>query len=269
MDASAYLERIEYRGSIEPTVATLNTLIERHQHSVPFENIDIVRLHRPIVLDSARHFQKIVGGRRGGFCYELNGLMAWLLETLGYEVSLGYARWPNAEGVWGPPFDHIVLVATVPAEAESLLVDVGFGADSPVVAIPLIDGQEIAVAQGGVTAYRAVRLPQPPHGWRIESKERDGDWSLIYEADLTPRSIGDFAKRCAYLQTAPDSHFTQNLICSLPLENGRVTIGGGRFIMTTDGNRTERPLAGMEDELELLREWFAIDLDPERYGVER
>src|SRR4029079_10924309 len=94
MDVQAYLDRINYRGERAPTAATLRELHRTHLLAVPFENLDI-HLGRPIVLDQAALFDKIVRRRRGGFCYELNGLFALLLRELGFEVTLlaaGVAR---------------------------------------------------------------------------------------------------------------------------------------------------------------------------------
>src|SRR5262249_47922468 len=75
----APLARIGYDGPRAPDVATLRALHEAHLHAVPFENLDI-HIGRPIALDQAALFRKIVGERRGGFCYELNGLFAALLS---------------------------------------------------------------------------------------------------------------------------------------------------------------------------------------------
>jgi N-hydroxyarylamine O-acetyltransferase len=75
MNVPAYLGRIGYNGSLAPSIGVLRELHRAHLFSVPFENLDI-HLGRPIVLDEARFFQKIVERRRGGFCYELNGLFA-------------------------------------------------------------------------------------------------------------------------------------------------------------------------------------------------
>ncbi len=269
MHVPAYLDRIGFEGAASPTLETLDGLIDRHLATVPFENVDIVRLRRPIVLDQQRHFDKIVGERRGGFCYELNGSFAGLLEQLGYGVTLGYSVWPNSDGVWTAPFEHMVLVATLPDSGERVLVDVGFGASCPIVAIPLRPDTVHAVAHRSIEAYRMNRLANGPDYWRVDVKQVGGDWSQVYDADLTHRSIEDYAERCDYLQTSLESHFTQGLICSLPREDGRVTLGGGQFILTTDGQRVERPLEGPDDELALLHEWFGIDVDPVSYGVAR
>jgi N-hydroxyarylamine O-acetyltransferase len=269
MNVSHYLERIGYQGAKTPTQATLDRLIACHQETVPFENLDIVRLRRPIALDEERLFAKIVGERRGGFCYELNGLFAGLLEALGFGVTRGYAVWPVHDGVWTVPYEHIVLAVSLPDSGERFLVDVGFGSECPVVAVPLRSDGVRAVDHQTIEAYRASAISAQPETWRIEVKRPDADWALVYEADVTPREMEAYAKRCDHLQTSPESPFTQSLICSRPLVNGRVTLGGGAMILTTDGERVERPLEGAEDELALLLEWFGIEIDPERYGDAR
>ena len=70
MDVRAYLGRVGYNGPPAPTVDTLRALHRQHMLTVPFENLDI-GLGREIVLDPERFVEKIVGQRRGGFCYEL------------------------------------------------------------------------------------------------------------------------------------------------------------------------------------------------------
>ena len=113
MDIHAYLSRIGYRGTLEPSAATLHALQQAHLLAVPFENLDI-HLGRPIVLDQTALFDKIVARRRGGFCYELNGLFAVLLRELGFEVTLLSAGVARASGGFGPEYDHLTLLVDCP-----------------------------------------------------------------------------------------------------------------------------------------------------------
>src|SRR2546425_11964635 len=103
MDPRAYLERIGYSGSTRPTVNVLRRLHRRHLLSIPFENLDI-HLHRPIILNEATLYDKIVKHRRGGFCYELNGSFASLLKKLGFDGSLLSARVARKRGGFSPDF---------------------------------------------------------------------------------------------------------------------------------------------------------------------
>lgn len=265
--AGSYLRRIGFAAPAVPSPSTLDALIAHHLQSVPFETIDIVRLRRPIVLDPLQHVRKIVQERRGGFCYELDGAFGWLLQQLGYRVTYGYGQWRTSDGRWVEPFDHMVLAVEVPESDTRWLADVGFGADCPTVAIP-IDAARACVVNGrNGHDYRSLPLQDSSNRWRIETRQADSDWRLVYEADLTPRQFADYADRCESLQTSPDSHFTHDLICSLPVAGGRATIGGGRFILTESGHRTEQPITSRLHELDLLLEWFGIRIDPATYGV--
>jgi len=114
MDITAYLQRINYRGSLAPSAQTLRELQLAHLFAVPFENLSI-HSAEPIVLNDDALFEKIVLRRRGGFCYELNGLFAALLRQLGFEVTMLSAGVNNSEGVFGPDFDHMTLLV-VPSE---------------------------------------------------------------------------------------------------------------------------------------------------------
>src|SRR6185295_18386444 len=97
LNTDAYLKRINYTGPLNPSAETLRNLHLAHLLAVPFENLDI-HLGRPIVLEDAALFDKIVERRRGGFCYELNGLFCWLLRELGFEASKLSAGVANTEG---------------------------------------------------------------------------------------------------------------------------------------------------------------------------
>jgi len=122
-DVSAYLARINYSGSTVPTCETLRSLHHAHLLTVPFENLDI-GLGRPIVLDEDALVRKIVERRRGGFCYELNGAFAALLQAMGFRVSLLSARVSREAGGESPEFDHLTLRVDL---KHPWLADVGFG----------------------------------------------------------------------------------------------------------------------------------------------
>src|SRR5258707_2168760 len=108
MDINAYLARINYRGPLTPTADTLRALHVAHLMTVPFENLDIP-LGRPIVLNEAALFAKVVERRRGGFCYELNGLFAALLRSLGFKVDMLSAGVFNDARPARPDFDPMTL----------------------------------------------------------------------------------------------------------------------------------------------------------------
>jgi N-hydroxyarylamine O-acetyltransferase len=118
----AYLARIGAPRPAQPDADSLRELQVRHLMAVPFENLSI-HLGESIVLDEQALVEKLVGRRRGGFCYELNGAFSALLTALGFSVTLLAARVVGRNGL-GPPFDHLALRVQAP---DPWLVDVGFG----------------------------------------------------------------------------------------------------------------------------------------------
>jgi N-hydroxyarylamine O-acetyltransferase len=249
MNAAAYLERIGYHGPLEPTSETLRRLHLAHLVSVPFENLSIHR-GEPIHLDDEALFEKIVTRRRGGFCYELNGLFAALLRALGFDVAMLSAGVGRAAGDFSPDYDHMALLVNL---EDRWLADVGFG-DSFREPLRLDERGE---QMEGDLAYH---IEETGDGRLILARrEEDGPWKAQYRFDLEPHVFADYAEMCHFHQTSPQSHFTQNRICSLATPDGRVTLSGMKLITTRGGEKQEREL----DEKEYaaaLREIFGIAL---------
>lgn len=249
MKTEAYLQRINYTGPLDPTAKTLRALHQAHLLAVPFENLDI-DLGRPIIPDEAPLFRKIVEGRRGGFCYELNGLFAALLRELGFEVTLLSARVARQAGGFGPEFDHLTLLVQL---EERWLADVGFG-ESFREPLRLDEPGEQAQKMG------AYRLTREGEEWIYGERDEAQAWQPQYQFTLQPRQLTDFAGMCRYHQSSPESHFTQKRICSLATPEGRVTLSDMRLIITQNGVREERELAGQVAYESALGEWFGVRL---------
>ena len=255
MDASAYLTRIGLSRPISPSPAGLRELHLAHLQSVPFENLDI-HLGREIVLDEASFFDKIVRRRRGGFCYELNGLFAALLRHLGFRVNLLSARVAKAPGGFGPEYDHLTLLVEFPGQESRRLADVGFG-DS--FREPLLfdhPGEQAAPAGDNGSAYQLRPAADELALWRLE----EGVWKPQYLFSPLPRRLEEFAARCRYQQKSPESHFTQRRVCSRATPDGRITLADLRLIVAEGGERSEHALT--EDQYPAaLRDHFGIDLE--------
>jgi N-hydroxyarylamine O-acetyltransferase len=251
VNIAAYLDRINYHDSLAPTAETLRELQVAHLLTVPFENLSI-HARESIVLDDNALFEKIVRRRRGGFCYEANGLFAALLRALGFDVTLLSAGVANAEGGFGPDFDHMALMVTLD---ERWLVDVGFG-DS--FCKPLLIEKRGDQRQG----ERGYRIDSD--GTYLILMRRDdgpeGEWKAQYRFTLQPHEYADYEGMCRYHQTSPQSHFTRGRICSMATPDGRVTLRDLRLIITRNGERQERALASEEEHAAMLRERFGVTL---------
>jgi len=248
MDIGAYLKRLNYDGPTDPSADVLQALQVAHLLSVPFENLSI-HAHEPIVLDDESLFAKIVERRRGGFCYELNGLFAALLRALGFKVEMLSAEVPNAQGEFSEPFDHMTLLVSL---QQRWLVDVGFG-DSFVAPLRIDQTSEQKQQHGSFRIAAAG-------SHLVLDKCVAGAWRTEYRFTLQPYQFKDFAAMCVYHQTSPHSQFTQKRICSrLTAPGARITLSKMRFIETSsDGQRRERTLSDEEEYRSILKEHFGI-----------
>ena len=260
-----YLARIGYVGSTEPTLETLAGIVLAHLRTVPFENLDIVPLARPLRLDPAGLFAKIVGERRGGYCFELNGTLALLLEDLGFTVVRVACQFTEEAG-YSDPFDHLALIVTFPGSGE-WFVDVGSGRTTPTAPLEV----------PGPDAWGAPGPPDPADGRlsRIERRgragyvwqlEQGGDWREYQRFSFTPRTLEDFLPRCRVFETEPDNHFRQGPMCTQLTAAGRVSIRPGMLTITAGGIRTETPIVDDAALRDALIAHFGIDLS--RYGSE-
>lgn len=243
-----YLARIEVPRPPALDAEALRTLHRAHQLTVPFENLSI-HLSEPISLEEPDLIGKVVTRRRGGFCYELNGAFALLLEALGARVGRAAGR-VYGGGRLGPPFDHLALMVRLPDGTGPWLADVGFGSHS---AYPL-------------HLERRDAQQDPAGSFQITDTDA-GDVEVLrdgqpqYRLELRERELADFGPTCWWQQTSPLSHFTQSVICSLLRPDGRISISGRTLIMTSDGIRSEQELPDDEAALAAYRDHFGISLD--------
>jgi N-hydroxyarylamine O-acetyltransferase len=222
---AAYLRRLGLERAEPPSLPFLTRLQRRHLLRVPFENLDIF-WQRPFPLDVQRTWSKVVELRRGGFCYELNGLFASALSALGFRVSLLSARvWRKAERGWGPEFDHLTLAVTLD---QTYLVEVGFG-DAFRAPMPLSTGVQSDVSG----TYRLVE-GEWPEELVLEHAVRD-HWRPLYRVSREPRHLQSFAPMNAWHQTSPASPFTGHAVFTLARPWGRLTLTERNAIETRNG----------------------------------
>ncbi|MFK7800509.1 MAG: arylamine N-acetyltransferase [Anaerolineae bacterium] len=258
MDVQTYLARIKYAGATEPTSANLKNIHEAHMLAVPFENLDI-HLNRPIILDEERIFNKIVLNNRGGFCYEMNRIQAWLLDQLGFDVKMLSSRSMNAEGVLGIEYDHLMLLVRCPADPHPgssipWLADVGWG--DGFLYPKRLDQLNIEQADGS----RAHIIKDVGDGFFVLVQQGyDGVWKNQYHFNLQPHAYSEYESACQHHQTSPESHFPKKRVCTLATKTGRITVTEGRFIETINGVKTNTSIKNSEFE-SVLANRFGIAL---------
>jgi len=249
VNIDAYLKRINYNGPRDVSAETLRALQVAHLTSVPFENLSIHAGER-IVLDEDALFTKIVEERRGGFCYECNGLFAGLLRAMGFDVAMLAAGVAQRDGGFGPIFDHMTLMVRLD---ERWLVDVGFGESF---VEPLLLDTRADQVQG----TRSFRLIDSEDHVVLLLRNENEDWQPQYRFTLQPYTFPDYEEMCRFHQTSSESHFTKNLVCSRATADGRITLSGMRLITTSGPQRLreEQTLSSSEEYDRVLREQFGV-----------
>ncbi len=138
-DKEAYLARIGLAGAaLTADLESLDRLLTAHLATVPFENLDVLYGGLCPDLGVPALFDKIVTRRRGGYCFELNGLFYRLLEALGFEATPISVRIQMGR-TERMPFTH--RASLVKLDGQAYYCDVGFGAVPFPNAVPL-DGSE-------------------------------------------------------------------------------------------------------------------------------
>lgn len=246
MNVADYLHRIGISSRVKPDYETLKLIMERHMLSVPFENLDI-QDSVDIRLDLESIYRKVVERKRGGYCYELNGLAYWLLTSLGYKVTMLSGRVLGDHGEYGPEFDHMLLKVSV---EQDYVFDVGFG-DSSRIPVPLT-GETVSDISGKYS------IGKWENGIFNYQKEIEGSWKSQYIFSLEPRKIDDFLEMNRYQQTSPNSHFIKSLICSMATPTGRITVSGNTLKITEHGKKRESRIGGIGELDSILSRDFRI-----------
>ena len=253
MKTSAYLDRINFNKETKTDAKTLYGLHLAHMLAVPFENLDI-GLGRKIRIDEQDIWDKLIVNKRGGFCYELNGLFAWLLKQIGFNVTYLNARVFNRTGELGSDFDHLTLLVQIPGQSDRWLADVGFG-DSFLE--PLRFDEQDEQIQG----FRGYRIEETAEGYVVWQKSYTGEWEQQYYFDLQSRRFPEEYKAgCHYHQTSPKSSFTRGSIISKATPDGRISLEEEKLIITINGVRTEKSVSNQAEYQLLLKEHFDVSL---------
>ncbi len=248
MNLRDYFERIGWSGVTAPTLDTLGALLRAHNHTVPFENLD-VQLGNSLTTEVENAYDKIVNGGRGGWCYEQNGLFGWALSQIGFDVQRIAASVMRAHR--GPTChaNHLTLLVSLPHDDARWLADVGFGG-SMLQPIRLLEE----------THYHApftVGLRQLDDGfWQFWENLGNDEFSFDFED--TPADEQAMSVRCHYLQTSPESGFVQNLVCQSRRPDAHVVLRGRVFSIVTSEGKRKRVLDSADELVATLSDEFKL-----------
>ncbi len=253
MALDRYLTRIGVVASV-PDLATLQAIVTGHASSIAFENLDPFTGVEPAI-DADGLTAKLVDGRRGGWCFEQNGLLRNALTELGYQVTglaarIRYRRPPEAPP---SPRGHMLLrVDGLPDGPH--LVDVGFGGGTPTGVLRLV-ADEVQE-----TPNEPCRLSRDGDAYVTEILLGDA-WAALYAFDLTPQLPADYGITSFYLAHHPESHFRHGLMVARAEPGVRYALGGHRLsVYPMDGPPEQRELESVGAIREVLQTVFGLDL---------
>jgi arylamine N-acetyltransferase len=255
LDLDAYFARIDYRGPAEPTLEVLQDLVTAHTGSIPFENLDPLMGVPVDDLSPEALTDKLVYRRRGGYCYEQNGLMGYVLTELGFRVRRLAGR-----VVWMLPPDatlgaqtHTVLAVTFPGSQGSFLVDVGFGGQTLTSPIRLQTGNPQQ------TTHEPYRLNDRGEGLVLQAQVR-GEWRPLYVFGTQTVPQIDLTVGSWYVSTHPSSIFVTGLTAALTTDDARYNLAGRNLtIHRADGSEKIR-LDDAAAVVDMLGGQFGIDV---------
>lgn len=251
IDISKYLERINYQGALDCSPEVLSALQEAHYMAVPYENFDILA-GKPISLDLEDMYQKIVLEKRGGYCFELNGLFGALLMELGFNVKEYFSRYLRGE----PPLPmprHRVLIVTI--DDKSYFTDVGVGGVVPRWPLAMIYGLE--QEQNSET----YRLNRDPILGNVIQELDNGEWSNYVSFTDEPAYPVDFTATNFWCQYASESIFNKDPMAAILTANGRVTMFGKEVRIFSPSGVQVIPIDNRDELKMAAKKWFGVSLE--------
>jgi N-hydroxyarylamine O-acetyltransferase len=257
VDLDAYFQRIHWSGGRDPTLQTLAGLIEAHTAHIPFENLDVL-LGREVRLDLDGLQDKIVGARRGGYCFEHATLFAAVLEALGFQVARHAARvvlfGPLAEAKRSHMFTTVVV------EGTTYVADPGFGPFAPRFPVPLVDS-----SAGQPTHW----MQRDGNFWVLHVTREDRQPVAGWASTLEAENPSDFEVFNHYIATHPKSPFVNWIFLSAVTPRGRVNVMNRKVTFLREADEpVDIELADRTALRRLLADHFGFDLpEIERLAV--
>ncbi|HHE9943549.1 TPA: N-hydroxyarylamine O-acetyltransferase, partial [Enterobacter cloacae] len=255
---TAYFARIGWKQPATVDIDTLRALHLHHNCAIPFENIDVV-LPREIQLDDQSLVDKLVNARRGGYCFEQNGLFERVLREVGFTVRSVLGRVVLANPPQMPPRTHRLLL--VELNGERWIADVGFGGQTLTAPIRLLANEEQETPHG------LYRLLSEGNDWVLQFRHHE-HWQSMYHFDLTTQYFSDYVMGNFWSAHWPQSHFRHHLLmCRHLPDGGKLTLTNFNITHWQKGHVEEQiHLPDAAALYQLMQERFGLGVDDPKHG---
>lgn len=255
----SYLHCLGVSGHEGPTSDLLHRLQRTHVQTIPYENLDVLS-GKPVSLDPIDLFEKIVVGRRGGYCFELNTLFGWILRELGFDIEFRMGRVWLRDPETVPPRNHGTHVVRL--DGREVIADVGFGGRAPRRPLDL-SSRDVVVDDGDALGEPLRIIDAGEHGIMVQ-RRIEGRWSNQFSLEPVAAHASDLDVANHYQSTAPTSHFRHHLFVGLFRQDGRDGLFNTR-LSRRRGTETVIEVQGSVDQLaSTLGGVFGIDPEPHR-----
>lgn len=257
-DTAKYLERIGFDDQVKVDIDCLNSLIWHHQCYVPFEDLSSAMLDEKVSLDTEVLYDKVVNRKRGGFCFELNGLFMMLLRDLGFDAYSVMCRVESRREELTPVMHRGILVFL---DGKRYFCDVGFGGPMAPFAVELSEEKQTyknetywceEIFSGWHMIYRGKGKGYGEDG----SNEAERQTVVMFSE--SPFLNADFKYHCNQCANSPDSGFRKMRMCNKRTEEGYVSLMGNKFTEVSNAGKTEKEVEE-KDIPKLLKEYFGIE----------
>lgn len=248
MELDAYIQRINFVGTPKPDLKTLAQLQRQHCYNIPYSNLD-VQLGRSLNTDIEKSYIKLVEQRQGGWCYEMNGLLGWMLECIGFNVmrmSGGVRRDERGDSAIG---NHLVLCVQLD---EPWIVDAGLG-DGPYEPYPL---RPHTFSQRGFS----YQLTRSEDYWRLYNYP--GGSAPSFDFVHEPADEDQLSEKCQWLSTAAESPFMSALVFQRVVPGGYDLQVGRVATKILPGGREEHLINSADEFVQSISDRFGL-VEPE------
>ncbi len=249
-DMTMYLKRI---GLPRVTIDEdgLRNLQAAQISAIAFENIDPLLGVIPNLAFEAI-WNKIVVGKRGGYCFELNALFAKALETCGFQFRPVLARVRMGAPAGGPR-SHIAWIVKI--GNDEWLADTGFGGPAPMEPIRLgasetqkIRGEEFRI------------WTDTDSGEDVLQRLNGQEWFSLFGFDRASCNDEDLETANLVCATWEKSPFPFHLMMTVGREDGRNNLFNTDLKRIRNGNVEEESIADMQALMRVLSEDFGLNI---------
>ena len=250
-DLDAWLARIGLYRRESPCLDYLNRILKAHQLAVPFENLTPYDEGRQVSLEIPALFDKIVKRRRGGYCFELNGLLCRALQDLGFDASSCMVRIVRGKNFIGPIMHRGIIVRL---EDGEYYCDVGNGGHQPEGAVLIRDGAESRWKEG----FRVRRMNE---WWWELAVEGENGWEPYVQFYTMPQHPVDFIALNEKCSGNPASTFVQRHFLHRRTPDGSVFLMNRSFSRVRGGVRSDEELQSVDELRKVLEEDFGLNTE--------